>query len=101
MRETGSYLSGQSLDGECVSITGCSTRPPGKITSLYPSSMRYLNGWQSTHTFATSMGTLVIIKFQSILKTRVRLPSPAPMEHSPIDKCRLVFAMHQLPFKGA
>ena len=30
MREMSSYLSGQSLDGECVSITGCSTRPPGK-----------------------------------------------------------------------
>ena len=28
MREMSSYLSGQSQDGECVSITGCSTRPP-------------------------------------------------------------------------
>ena len=82
MRGTSSYLNGQWLDGECVSITGCSTRPPGKITSLCPSSMRCLNGWQSTHTFATSMDTLVIIKFQSILMTRVRLPSLAPMGHS-------------------
>ena len=96
-----SYLSGQSPAREYVSITRCSTKLPGKITSLCPSSMRCLNGWQSTHTFATSMDTLVIIKFQSILMTRVRLPSPAPMEHSPIGECRLVFAMHRLSFKGA
>src|SRR6185503_11177243 len=49
----------------------------------------YLDGYSS------------IIKFQSILMTRVRLPSPSPMEHSLIGKCRLVFAMHRLPFKGA
>ena len=60
-----------------------------------------LECWQNTHIFATSMDTLVIIKFQSILMTRVRLPSPAPMEHSLIGECRLVFAMHRLPFKGA
>ena len=35
---------------------------------------------QNTHTFATSMDTLVIIKFTSTLMTRVRLHSPAPME---------------------
>ena len=47
--------------------------------------MRCLNDWQNTHTFATSMDTLFIIKFLSILMSRVRLPSPVPMEpeHKP------------------
>ena len=33
------------------------------------------------------MDTLAIIKFQSILMTRARLPSPAPMEHSLFGLC--------------
>src|SRR6185312_10501276 len=101
MREMSSYLSGQSPDRECVSITGCLTRPPGKITSLFPSSMRCLNGGQNTHTFATSMDTLVIIRFLSTLMTRARLPSPAPMVHLHIGECHLVYAMHQFHSKGA
>src|SRR6185437_8792138 len=50
--------------GGCISITGCSTRPPGKITSLSPSLTRCLNGWQDILSFPTSTDILVTIKFQ-------------------------------------
>jgi hypothetical protein len=100
MREMSSYLRGQLLDGGCVSIIGCSIRLPGKITFLSTSLMRCLNNWQSIHSSATLIDTLVIIKFLSIWIIRERLPSPVPMACLPTDECCLVFAMHLLHFKG-
>ena len=49
----------------------------------------YLDGYSSHH------------QILFILMTRVRLPSPASMVHSPTNVCCLVYATHRLPFKGA
>jgi hypothetical protein len=71
-----------------------------RITFLSPSSMRCLNGRQSTLSYATATDTLVIIKFLSIRMNRVILPSPVPTTRSLTGECCLVFGTHLLHFRG-
>jgi hypothetical protein len=75
-------------------------RQQRKITFRYPSLMRCWNGLQSILSFISLMGILAIIKSRSILMTKAKLLSLAPIELMLIVGCPLDYAMLQLRSKG-